>query len=59
MYELLKGAACHELRELLNVLKSMELKGNVPYQAIETIRRRVWKVCDLLDAIERNEGAPR
>lgn len=53
--ELLKAASCKELRELLNVLKAMELQGTHSYKAVERVRRRIEHICDLLDAVDFNE----
>ena len=53
--DILKDAAVHELRELLNALNAMEILGSFKYGSVEKVRRRIKKLCDILDAIERNE----
>lgn len=56
----LKDKTCHELREWLNALNAREAMGySYSFKSMERLRRHIAKLCDLLDEIERKEGAVR
>jgi hypothetical protein len=54
-FDLLKNAVCKEMRELLLLLDAMEIQGK-PYIVKEKVRRRISKLCAMLESIIDNEA---
>ncbi len=55
--EIYKEGVCHELQNLLIALDEITKNpgAKVEYAKVEKLRRKIIKLCNILDAIEKNE----